>query len=71
MVRAPPSLAQATASAISRITWSLSSLPCYFPVIIWTEVDVSLWLAAVALRAGYLPARKAAGADPLEVLRAE
>lgn len=36
-----------------------------------TFVSVSLLLGAVALLASYVPARKAAGADPLEVLRTQ
>lgn len=41
------------------------------PTDLSTFVAVSLLLAVVALAACYLPARKAAGADPIETLRSE
>jgi len=37
----------------------------------WTYVAVSLVLATAAVLASYLPARRAAGLDPVEALRAE
>jgi ABC-type lipoprotein release transport system permease subunit len=37
----------------------------------WTMVAVSVLLISCGLGAAYLPARRAAGVDPIEALRAE